>query len=83
MNKDNARKLACQVLRAKVRYAHASLTLPGNPFGCDDTGRIKEATRLFVESWIVPIIDDIERGNYEYTKRYLQSDERHEMKEAS
>lgn len=54
---------ACQVLRARVRYRRASMRLPGTPFPDDDTAVIREATRLYVESWIVPIIDAIEAGD--------------------
>lgn len=54
---------ACEVLRARVRYEGACLRLPGTRFEDTDTPRIQEATRLYVESWIMPIIDAIEAGD--------------------
>jgi len=55
---------ACQVLRNKVRYKKASFRLPGTSINDpDDTGKIRECTRLFVETWIVPILDGIESGD--------------------
>jgi len=55
---------ACQVLRGRVRYKQASLRLPGNgDISSSDTDVIREVTRVYVESWVVPIIDLIERGD--------------------
>lgn len=54
---------ACQVLRHKVRFKSAALRLPGQDIGADDTEKIRDATRIYVETWIVPIIDAIETGN--------------------
>jgi len=70
---------ACQVLRAKVRFANASIQLPGTPIGQDDTAVIREATRLYVETWIVPLLDLIERGETAKLARCIERDVRHPM----
>lgn len=60
-----ALKKACQMLRHRVRYKDASLTLPDSvSFDiANDTEAIQQATKVYVESWIVPIIDLIECGD--------------------
>ena len=66
---------ACQVLRRRVRYKQATMRLPGNNnITKNDTAVIQEATRLYVESWVVPIINAIERGDLHFMKKYLSSD---------
>ena len=55
---------ACQTLRDKVRFRTASFKLPGERMASEEsTAIIREATRLYVESWIIPIIDAIEKGD--------------------
>lgn len=49
---------ACQVLRRLVRFKDAHLCLPGS--NKDATDAIREATRLYTETWIVPILDALE-----------------------
>lgn len=56
-------QLACRRLRAAVRFKQASLRLPGTPFSGDDTEAIREATALYMEAWVVPLIDAIESGD--------------------
>lgn len=56
---------ACQLLISRVRFEQAVLRLPTTPFPEDDTPAIREATRLYVESWVVPIIEAIGRGDAE------------------
>lgn len=66
---------ACQVLRRRVRFKEARLRLPGNhtlEYEAD-TEAIREATRLYVESWIIPIIDAIETGENQHLKELLCS----------
>jgi len=63
MNTPEILKEACQVLRRRVRYDGACLRLPSTAFPGDDTPVIKEATWLYVESWVVPLIDAIETGD--------------------
>jgi hypothetical protein len=63
MTKEECVKKACQVLRRRVRFKRASLRLPTTPFPGDDTPAIIEATKLYVETWIVPLLDSIESGD--------------------
>ena len=56
-------KLACQILRQRVRFEGASIRLPTTQFPDEDTEAIQDATRLYVETWIVPILDAIETGD--------------------
>jgi len=60
---------ACRILRAKVRFAQASF---GDIHECDEvTKKIKDQTRLYTESWVVPLIDMIERGDMARLNRRL------------
>lgn len=79
MNKQQAIEKACQVLRLRVRYDGASLPLPGTPFPGDDTHAIQEATRIYVETWIIPLLDAIESGDMTLIKRYYEHDRGHTM----
>lgn len=54
---------ACRRLRTLVRYESACFHLPGRGMGDDDTPAIREATRLYVETWVVPLIDAMESGD--------------------
>lgn len=54
---------ACQVLKSRVRLEDAVIRLPGSGVGKSDTAAIREAMRLYVETWIVPLLDDIESGD--------------------
>lgn len=62
---------ACQVLRSKVLYRDAGFGPPGN----ECTMRIRDETELFVKSWIVPILDALETGNFRMCQ-YICSGER-------
>lgn len=65
---------ALQVLRARVRYRTASLRLPGSPFPKDDTPAIQQATQLYVETWIVPILNMLERGETRRLQAFLSGE---------
>lgn len=65
-------KRACQVLRYRIRLRKASLRLPGSHCGDDDTAKIWEAMELYVETWITPILDAIERGNTRDIERLIR-----------
>lgn len=64
---------ACDVLRSRVRYEPpARLRLPGREtMSADDTALIREATRLYVETWIVPLINSMQTGSAEDIKIWL------------
>lgn len=63
---------ACDVLRSRVRFETARLRLPGREnMAADDTALIREATRLFVETWVVPLIDAMQSGTAQDIKDYL------------
>lgn len=79
MTNEEARIKACQVLRKRVRYDGAGLRLAETPFPGDDTARIAQATHLYVESWIVPLIDAIESGDFTVIKRYYDTERGHPM----
>ena len=63
---------ACQILRARVRFRTASLRLPGTPFPGNDTEAIRAATRLYVDTWVVPFLDAIEAGDMERLERLVK-----------
>ena len=63
---------ACDVLRSRVRFETARLRLPGREtMSADDTALIREATRLFTETWVVPLIDAMQSGTMNDIKDYL------------
>ena len=66
---------ACEVLKNKVRFETASLTLPGSNMFDDDTKTIRESTKLYTESWIIPIIDAIQKGDTNKLKTLIQNEE--------
>ena len=63
---------ACEILLSRVRFQRADLRLPGTEFPAEDTQAIQEATRLYVESWIVPIIQAIQAGDMKLLDRLLR-----------
>jgi hypothetical protein len=56
-------QVACDYLISKVRLENAVLCLSTTDFSKDDTPAIREATRIYVESWIVPVLEAIKTGN--------------------
>jgi 3-methyladenine DNA glycosylase AlkC len=60
-------KTACQVLRSKVLFVNANFGLADeeneNFPNKKDTDKIKAATRLYVKAWVIPILDELEKGN--------------------
>lgn len=56
--------LAAQVLRRRVLLTDAALTRPG-AYTSDAayTQEIRAALRLYVRTWVLPIIDALEDGN--------------------
>ena len=63
---------ACDVLRSRVRFETARLRLPGRQLmQTDDTALIREATRLFTETWVVPLIDAMQNGTSQDIKDML------------
>lgn len=57
-----AERRALQLLRSRVRFRCAGFTLPGVPSEAA-TAAIREATSLYMETWVVPLIDALERGD--------------------
>jgi len=67
--------VACQLLRNRVRFRRACLILPGHNLDDQekDTLAIREAVRNYVEAWIVPLLDDIERGDMVALRKHIYS----------
>ena len=70
---------ACQVLRWRVRFRNASLTLPKAEPGLTDTDRIRAAAHLYTESWIVPLLDAIETGNTRMLREWCEREDGDEI----
>lgn len=51
---------ACQLLRGRVRYKTAHFK---NGLHEDVSEQVRNVTRLYVETWVVPLIDAIEKGD--------------------
>lgn len=75
MTKQQAIAKACQILRKRVRFKTARMQLPGNDTFKDDTPMIRKATQLYVETWIVPLLDAIELGDTKLVKAYYQTEQ--------
>ncbi len=56
---------ACKYLKSKVRFETAGLILPGNDMNHSekDTETIRQATKRYTETWVIPVIEAIEKGN--------------------
>jgi len=64
---------ACDTLRSRVRFETAHLRFPSNHIlATNDTPVIREATRLYVETWVVPLIDAMQRGDVQRIKDMLR-----------
>ena len=48
---------------SRVRFEDAVLRLPGTDISNDDTDVIREATRLYTETWVVPLLEAVRAGN--------------------
>ena len=48
---------------SRVRFETASLRLPGTDFGDDDTEVIREATELYMETWVVRLLKAVRDGD--------------------
>ena len=65
-------QLACDTLRNRVRFEGAKMRLPGRQLmAADDTALIREATQLYVETWIVPLINAMQSGDIARVKEML------------
>lgn len=74
MKQSQTIKKACQVLRSKVLFEHAGFILPGGNLNTteNDTAAIRQATRLYVDSWVLPILELIESGDIGALKRLME-----------
>lgn len=54
---------AIKLLKKRVRYEEATLRLPGSSFDDDDTLKIQLATEVYVDSWIIPLLEALEQGD--------------------
>lgn len=79
MTKQEYLEKACQILRKRVRFSDAGLRLPTTQFPGDDTPAIREATKLYVETWIVPLIDCIESDDFARIREYYGHEQGHKM----
>ena len=61
-------KKACALLISRVRFEKASLTLPHNETPNSDTEVVRMVTKLYTESWIIPLLEGIRDGDTELLK---------------
>lgn len=61
---------ACKSLRERVRFTRAGFDLPGMSDE-EATRLIKATTQLYMETYVVPLIDAIERGDTRYMKTFF------------
>lgn len=72
---------ACQALRSYLDFEDAHFTLPLSPAGEDDTEEVLEATDLYFRTWIHPIVNAIELGDFEEIKRLCKHARKKEIPE--
>lgn len=64
MKQSKTIQAACKLLRHRVQFGKCRLQLPGNNgYDKNDTAIIQDATRLYLQMWVLPIIDAISRGD--------------------
>lgn len=80
-NVSESLQAACRVLRHRVLFKSAGFTLPGSPYMQDDTAVIREATRLYTQSWVIPILDAIETGDTRMLKKLCERNEQEPISE--
>jgi hypothetical protein len=59
---------AMDIAIKRVRFENAYVRLPETPFPQDDTEKIREATKVYIETWVVPLLKavrDNDRGTGE------------------
>jgi hypothetical protein len=65
---------ACNLLIKRVRFETAGFNKPGEYFSPPEyTEEIREATRIYTESWVVPVLEAIRDGNTDFLWHYCQS----------
>lgn len=67
-------KRAMNLAIRRARYENASIRLPGTPFGEDDTDVIQEATRLYVDTWLIPLLKGVRDGNRQMVISFCQGE---------
>jgi len=55
----------------RVRLKNASIRLPTTQFPDDDTDAIREAMKLYVETWIVPMLEAVRDGKQREAEAWL------------
>lgn len=61
-------KRAMEVAIKRARFEGAFIRLPDTPFPDTDTAVIRESTRLYVETWLVPLLEAVRDGDVETAK---------------
>jgi len=69
---------ACRVIRRQVRFTDARLSLRDTQ-NDGDIKTIRRATWLYVETWIVPILDAIECGDTYLLRQLVRNERGHEL----
>lgn len=62
---------ACDLLLRRVRYEGCRLRLPGSSFDDDDTLKIQLATEIYVNTWIIPLLEGIRDGDTDRLRSWL------------
>lgn len=63
---------ACDTLIQRVRYSSASLNLAGSTSQTDDTAAIREATRLYTDTWIIPLLRAIKENDLDTLRLFTR-----------
>lgn len=66
---------ACRVLRSRINLRTATLRLPSSPAFTNDTPAIRESMRLYLATWVHPILDAIETGDTKQLQYLLRQTE--------
>lgn len=79
MTKQECVAKACQIIRKRVRFDGVSIVLPATSPPGNDALSLREVTRRYVETWIVPLLDSIESGDMSRIRKYYEHEQGHEM----
>ncbi len=62
---------ACELLIRRVRFENASIRLPGHSLesAVVDTQAVKDATKVYIETWVVPLLEAIRKGDTKTLQR--------------
>ena len=63
----------CLLLKKRVKFENAKFSLQEGLPTDEDTTKIKKTTEVYVKTWVIPIIDAIEKGDTKFLKKICKN----------